>query len=238
MNSSLSNLIQGSGDDSVGPLIRPIEVPDVVESTSNFLTFQFEFSSLANFLSNYNDICNIIPIPNVDNIFVLQNNNDPTKIKLVRDATQYKIVSNQTPNNFDIFGDAGFIISFQIYEDNGVTYTLKQFCSRSAFDLVIYCNLEDCEIPLYIKIFTKHHDTIENANVPTIDAVRRLLYSDVFFDLDAIIHDYPRVSLDLPNKLECVKWFTNKKAKIRDINHILKIDVILKNLFQMDLVGE
>ena len=220
--------------DPIQPLTQEIETePEVVEISEND-AICINFTDFQTWLSNPNSasVANIINIEGAhEGTFIIQTISNLEKVKLIKDGNLYQIIDLGNDVYIDelkIFGENSFVIEFLVTPN----ITIKQFCSKTSFDVVAYVNIEGCEIPFWIRNFNKKHNDTIDIQIPIIQRMIHILHINTDFDEGRISLSYPKYpSENSHSKLECVRWFSERKKTIEDINHIRKIDSIISSMF-------
>jgi len=232
LSEMISNNAQNNYVDPIQPLTMELETEPEEFQVSDEDVICLNFTDLQSWIANTENVCNVIEIPgSKPGTFIMQSNSDSEKVKLIRDGVDYQIIdmgSDVADIELRIFGGNGFVIEFSISPQ----ISIKQLCSKTSFDIIVYVKISGCDIPTHILNFSRKHGDAIDVQLPIISDLSRILYTETDFDEGKITMAYPKYpSENNHSKMECIKWFTNRKKTIGDISHILKIDRLISTMF-------
>lgn len=227
-------------DEQLETPISPMITEPRASTTSTPLNFETELMFSTTTLNNWLEThgwqkCNSYRIPNTSNgTVILQDMESLQSLKLIEDANVYQMV-NLPPDSVKIAGTSGYIVDFVLTDQ----FLMRFFAYRSTYTIVVYLLTLDCEIPFCIKQFKRNKSLTDEAiRIPSSQCLIDILTSDDDFTVEAdqasIKYGWEIPDTANSRKLDCIRWFTERKKKIKDLNHLLKIDKIIFELFPFE----
>lgn len=182
---------------------------------------------------NFEDIKHIkVKLTGVDEkknlIFTIPQQNSKTERKLqVIEGSDKIIVLNAEAEKFEVYDNGSFKTVYK--EKDGIT--LKTYGIRTGIIAVQCAVIDGYNIPYSIEKLNKK--TVKGFNLSKTNSITSEKLKEET-DLENIYLQYRQIqkhSKNMKTREDVVKWMLNKQESIKDVNHHLKIDELIIQLF-------
>lgn len=153
----------------------------------------------------------------------IDDDNHPVRhLELIKDANIFPVL-DMPGYDMDVFGN-GFKIMYSFGDD----VVLKCYGIKTGL-IIVFCLYINNQLIPYDRIKLRKKDTNITISEPNREYIRTNILSQL--DLEGLQIQYKQVLKELDqisDKQSAITWLLGKQENIRDINHLLQIDDILK----------